>query len=153
MSRVTNDVDTISQAFGFALVSVTSGILLLIWIAVRMLRESVPYALVSLAVVPLMWLVTNWFSDQARRAFATARIGRANADLQGDRWRARRRPSGGRCQYQVTSTPPTAMRTFAAAFTAGLSPALRPGYWPWPSQQSSSCLVERLDAVRDGVLG
>ena len=67
MSRVTNDMDTISQAFGFALVSVTSGILLIAWVAFNMLRLSVPYALVSLAVVPVMWLVTNWFSGQARQ--------------------------------------------------------------------------------------
>ena len=66
MSRVTNDMDTISQAFGFALVSVTSGVLLIVWVAFNMLRLSVPYALVTLAVVPVMWLVTNWFSGQAR---------------------------------------------------------------------------------------
>jgi ATP-binding cassette subfamily B protein len=84
MSRVTNDMDTISQTFGFALVSVTSGILLIAWVAFNMLRLSVPYALVSLAVVPVMWLMTNWFSAQARRAFRRSRqeIGRVNADLQ-----------------------------------------------------------------------
>jgi ATP-binding cassette subfamily B protein len=84
MSRVTNDVDTISQAFGFVLVSVTSGVLLIGWTVFNMLRASVPYALISLAVIPLMLIATNWFSSQARKAFRRSRqeIGRVNADLQ-----------------------------------------------------------------------
>ncbi len=38
MSRVTNDMDTIEQAFSFALMQVISGLLLMIWIVLRMLQ-------------------------------------------------------------------------------------------------------------------
>src|SRR5262245_46002839 len=45
MSRITNDMETLQQALGFALVSVVSGSLLIVWIALEMLALSVPYAL------------------------------------------------------------------------------------------------------------
>jgi ATP-binding cassette subfamily B protein len=131
MSRVTNDVDTISQAFGFALVSVTSGILLIVWIAVSMLRESVPYALVSLSVLPLMWLTTSWFSNQARLAFRRSRqqIGRVNADLQEGIAGVREVQAFGREEANIESfrAANAANRDAsvrATAFTSGLSPAL-----------------------------
>jgi ATP-binding cassette subfamily B multidrug efflux pump len=84
MSRITNDMDTLQQAINFVLVSVTSGVLLIVWIAIVMLQMSVPYALVSMSVIPLMILATWWFSGQARKAFRRTRvaIGNVNADLQ-----------------------------------------------------------------------
>ena len=84
MSRFTSDSETIQQAFGFALVNVVSGSLLLVWIVVRMLQTNVPYALLSLSVVPLMMLATIYFSGQAREAFRDSRreMGSVNADLQ-----------------------------------------------------------------------
>src|SRR5436190_17833202 len=65
MSRVTNDTDTLQQTLNFALVNVTSGALLITWILVKMLSLSVPYALVSMVVLPLMFLVTLYLSAQA----------------------------------------------------------------------------------------
>ena len=84
MSRITNDSDTIQQAFSFALVNVLSGVLLLGWIAYNMLARSVPYALLSLAVVPLMVMATVWFSSQARKAFRRTRLqmGSVSTELQ-----------------------------------------------------------------------
>ncbi len=84
MSRITNDTSAIEQAFSFALVNVFSGALLLVWIAYNMLRLSVPFALLSLAVSPLMFIATVWFSGQARKAFRRSReeIGNVNAELQ-----------------------------------------------------------------------
>ena len=69
MSRITNDTETIQQAFSFALVNVLSGALLLVWIGYNMFSDSVPFALLSLVVVPLMVVVTVWFSSQARKAY------------------------------------------------------------------------------------
>ena len=69
MSRITNDTDTIQQVFNFALVNVISGGLLIVWIGVSMFQASFVYALVSLAVVPIMIVITLWFSSQARKAF------------------------------------------------------------------------------------
>jgi ATP-binding cassette subfamily B protein len=84
MSRITNDSSTIEQAISFALVNVVSGALLLVWIAYNMLSKSVPFALISLVMVPFMWIATRWFSDQARKAFRKTRsaIGDVNAELQ-----------------------------------------------------------------------
>ncbi|MBL8103199.1 MAG: ABC transporter ATP-binding protein [Anaerolineales bacterium] len=84
MSRITNDTSAIEQAFSFALVNVFSGILLLMWVAYNMLTASLPFALLSLAVSPLMFIATVWFSGQARKAFRKSReeIGNVNAELQ-----------------------------------------------------------------------
>lgn len=84
MSRVTNDMDTIQQVFSFGLVSVVSGFLLMVWIAVVMLQTSVAYALVSLSVVPIMFITTMFLSGRARKAFRKSRqqIGNVNAELQ-----------------------------------------------------------------------
>jgi ATP-binding cassette subfamily B protein len=84
MSRITNDVSTIQQAISFALIQVLSGFLLLGWIAWNMLALNWAYALLSLAVVPLMAIATSWFSGQARKAFRVTRkeIGNVNAELE-----------------------------------------------------------------------
>lgn len=84
MSRITNDVSTIQQAIGFALVQVLSGGLLILWIAYNMLSSNVAYGLLSLAVLPLMVVATLWFSSQARKAFRATRekVGDVNAELQ-----------------------------------------------------------------------
>jgi ATP-binding cassette, subfamily B, multidrug efflux pump len=84
MSRLTNDSETIQQAFSFALINVLGGILLLGWISYNMLTLSVPFALLSLVVAPVMAVATVWFSSQARKAFRRTRkeMGSVNAELQ-----------------------------------------------------------------------
>ena len=84
MSRFTNDTDTLQQVIGFGLVSVVQGALLIVWIVYTMLARSIPFALISLITLPLMFIATRWFSAQARKAFRVARqeIGAVNADLQ-----------------------------------------------------------------------
>jgi ATP-binding cassette, subfamily B, multidrug efflux pump len=84
MSRITNDMETINQAISFALVNVTGGMLLLVWVAYNMLAKNWAYALISMVVVPVMVVVTNIISDRARKAFRVTRteIGKVNADLQ-----------------------------------------------------------------------
>jgi ATP-binding cassette subfamily B protein len=84
MSRITADAEAIQQAFSFALVNVFSGALLLIWISYNMLSRSVPFALLSMAVMPVMIVITFFFSAQARKAFRKSRaeMGSVNAELQ-----------------------------------------------------------------------
>lgn len=84
MSRITNDTSAIEQAFSFALVNVFSGILLLVWVSYNMITANLPFALLSLAVAPLMFIATFYFSEQARKAFRKSReeIGNVNAELQ-----------------------------------------------------------------------
>lgn len=69
MSRITNDTSAIEQAFSFALVQVFSGILLLGWIAYNMIVKSVPFALLSLAVAPIMLWVTSYFYRAGAQGF------------------------------------------------------------------------------------
>jgi ATP-binding cassette subfamily B protein len=84
MSRITADAEAIQQAFSFALVNVLSGALLLVWISYNMLARSMPFALLSMAVMPVMIIVTVFFSSQARKAFRKSRaeMGSVNAELQ-----------------------------------------------------------------------
>jgi ATP-binding cassette, subfamily B, multidrug efflux pump len=84
MSRITNDADTVQQAISFPLISVVQGALLIVWIAYTMLTESLPLALVALAVTPVMFVATSWLSGRARQAFRKVRrsVGDVNASLQ-----------------------------------------------------------------------
>ena len=84
MSRFTNDMDTLQQIIGFGLISVIQGALLIVFTVTVMFSRNVPYALISLLTLPLMFVATRWLSAQARRAFRQARkeIGSVNADLQ-----------------------------------------------------------------------
>lgn len=84
MARITADAEAIQQALGFAFVNVLSGILLLVWITFNMLTRSVPFALLSMVVLPIMIAATVFFSTQARNAFRKSRaeMGSVNAELQ-----------------------------------------------------------------------
>jgi ATP-binding cassette subfamily B protein len=84
MSRVTSDIDTINQVMSFALLSVVSGVVLVVWIVIKMLQSNSAYALISFIVLPLMIGSTLWLSTLARRAFRKSRaeMGNVNAELQ-----------------------------------------------------------------------
>ncbi len=84
MSRLTNDTQTIQQVFGFALLSVISGALLMVWIVIKMLQDNPVYALICLVVVPFMFISTVYLSNRARKAFRVTReeLGNVNSDLQ-----------------------------------------------------------------------
>lgn len=131
MSRVTNDTDTIQQAFSFALLNVFSGILLIVWIMVRMLQANVAYAVISLLTLPVMLIATNYFSSQARKAFRRARqeMGSVNADLQESISGAREVQAFNRedesiAQFQTSNEANRAANIRAAAFTSALRPVL-----------------------------
>ncbi len=84
MSRLTNDLDTMQQNLNFMLVSVLLSFITVFWIIVEMLRLNWLFGLISLAIMPLSYVMTVWLSTQARREFRKARreIGNINADLQ-----------------------------------------------------------------------
>jgi len=131
MSRVTNDVDTIQQVIGFGLVSVLQGGLLILWIVVVMFRMSVPYALISLVTLPLMFIATRWFSNQARKAFRKARveIGTVNADLQENIAAVREVQAFSREdenieQFRASNAANRDANIKAQAFTSALGPTL-----------------------------
>jgi ATP-binding cassette, subfamily B, multidrug efflux pump len=131
MSRITNDTDTIQQALNFALVSVVSGVLLLVWIAFNMLQKSLAYALLSMSVLPLMLLTTLWISGQARTAFRRTRveIGNVNAELQENIAGAREvqafnREEANIDNFRQSSGAVRDANVRAVAFTSALAPTL-----------------------------
>ncbi len=131
MSRITSDTDTIQQAIGFALLNVLSGGLLIVLIVVAMLRANVPYALLSLSVVPFMALATFYFSNQARKAFRASRqqMGSVNAGLQESIAGAREVQAFNREdesieQFRRTNAANRDANVRAASFTSALNPVL-----------------------------
>jgi ATP-binding cassette subfamily B protein len=131
MSRVTSDTDTIQQVFSFALLQVIGGVLLIVWIAVRMIQTNVPYALISLVVVPVMYIATRYFSGQARKAFRRSRqeMGSVNADLQESiagvrEVQAFNREDENIENFRHTNAANRDANIRAAAFTSALNPVL-----------------------------
>ena len=131
MSRITNDTETINQAISFALVNVAGGVLLLGWIAYNMLSKNIPFALLSMAVTPLMVIATIYFSDQARKAFRKTRkeMGSVNASLQESISAVREAQAFNRAQenidnFRVTNASNRDANVTAVAFTSALSPTL-----------------------------
>jgi ATP-binding cassette subfamily B protein len=131
MSRITNDSDTIQQALSFALVNVASGILLLVWIAYNMLIKNVPFALLSMAITPVMAIATFWFSEQARKAFRKTRVemGSVNANLQESISAVREAQAFNRAEenienFRTTNAANRDANVRAVAYTSALAPVL-----------------------------
>lgn len=131
MSRITNDADTIQQAISFPLISVIQGSLLIVWIAYNMLSDSFGLAIVALAVTPVMFVATSWFSGQARNAFrqVRSRVGDVNASLQENLSSVREAQAFNRedQNIQTFSESNAASRDAsirAVAFTSALQPTL-----------------------------
>jgi ATP-binding cassette subfamily B protein len=131
MSRITNDTDTIQQVFGFALLQVVSGALLMVWVVIRMLETNVPYALLSLIIVPVMFVATFYFSSEARKAFRKSRqqLGNVNADLQESiagvrEVQAFNREDENIEEFRRVNAANRDANVRAAAFTSALNPVL-----------------------------
>jgi ATP-binding cassette subfamily B protein len=132
MSRITNDTDTIQQVFNFGLVSVISGVLLIVWTGFAMFQASFMYALVSLAVVPIMIITTLWFSSQARKAFRQTRLemGSVNAELQESISAVREVQAFSREQenidnFMITNAANRDANIRAVSYTSALAPTLQ----------------------------
>jgi ATP-binding cassette subfamily B protein len=131
MSRVTNDIDTLQQTFGFALLQVLSSIISVVWIIIVMLQRNWQFALLSLSIVPVMLVTTFYFSSQARKAFRRARaeIGSVNANLQESIAGAREVQAFNReeetiAQFTTSNDANRAANVRAALYTSALSPVL-----------------------------
>jgi ABC-type multidrug transport system fused ATPase/permease subunit len=84
MSRLVSDTEVINQFLGQGVVQVLGALFALVGILIAMLVQSVPLALASFIVIPIMLLLTNWFSRMARNAYRRTRttIGDVSSDLQ-----------------------------------------------------------------------
>jgi ATP-binding cassette subfamily B multidrug efflux pump len=84
MTRVTTDVDAVNELFTSGVVTVFGDLFTLLGIMAVMLRMNLRLALVTFSVIPLFFLVTNWFRRGARESFREVRkwVAQINAFLQ-----------------------------------------------------------------------
>ena len=84
MTRVTTDVDAVNELFTSGVVTVFGDLFALVGIMVVMLSLNWRLALVTFSVIPLFFLLTNWFRKGARSSFRETRrwVARINAFLQ-----------------------------------------------------------------------
>jgi ATP-binding cassette, subfamily B, multidrug efflux pump len=84
MTRVTTDVDAVNELFTAGVVTVFGDLFTLFGIMGVMLAMNWRLALVTFSVIPLFFVVTNWFRRGARDSFREVRrwIARINAFLQ-----------------------------------------------------------------------
>jgi len=73
VSRVINDVATINDLLSQGIITLIGDFIILIGIIVVMLIMNLPLALLTFTVLPLMVLVTLWFSGRARVAYRETR--------------------------------------------------------------------------------
>src|SRR5215211_224659 len=84
MTRVTSDVETLNELFSSGVVTVFGDVFTLVAIMGMMLYIDWRLALVTFAVIPLVWLTARVFRRSVRRAFGDIRVrlARLNAFLQ-----------------------------------------------------------------------
>jgi ATP-binding cassette subfamily B multidrug efflux pump len=84
MTRVTTDVDAVNELFTSGVVTVFGDLFTLLGIMAVMVALDARLALVTFAVIPLFFALTNWFRRGARQSFRETRkwVARINAFLQ-----------------------------------------------------------------------
>jgi ATP-binding cassette subfamily B multidrug efflux pump len=84
MTRVTTDVDVLNDLFTSGVVSVFGDLFTLAGIMAMMIWLDWRLAIVAFSVLPLIWIVTQWFRRNVRDSYRTVRIwiARINAYLQ-----------------------------------------------------------------------
>lgn len=84
MTRVSSDVDAVNELFTSGVVTVFGDLFTLFGIMGVMLAMNARLALTTFAVIPLFFLVTNWFRRGARESFRETRkwVAQINAFLQ-----------------------------------------------------------------------
>jgi len=84
MTRVTTDVDAVNDLFTSGVVTVFGDLFTLLGIMAVMVALDWRLALVTFAVIPLFFALTNWFRRGARQSFRETRkwVARINAFLQ-----------------------------------------------------------------------
>jgi ATP-binding cassette subfamily B multidrug efflux pump len=84
VTRATSDVVALNELFSAGLVSIFGDIFVLVGIVTVLFVLDVRLALLSLVILPLLFLLTRWFKGGARRSFRDVRrhLARMNAFLQ-----------------------------------------------------------------------
>lgn len=84
MSRMTNDVDTLSQTLSTSVAQIFSGVIMLIGTFCMMVYISVPLTLVTLVLVPLMLFITKKIAKYTSRFYKgqQAALGELNGHIE-----------------------------------------------------------------------
>ncbi len=121
MSRITNDVDVISEFVTMGVVSLVTDVFILIIIVIMMFVLDVKLALVTLTMLPVMWVASRFFSAKARTAFRDVRstVGDVYANLQESIDGVRVTQSFGRERTNASRFRDTNRATMQASVRAG----------------------------------
>lgn len=84
LSRITNDVDTISQNLNQSITQIITSVVTLIGILFMMLRISVPMTIVSLVILPLSLMIVMWLVGKSQRFFVAQQdsLGKLNGHIE-----------------------------------------------------------------------
>ena len=131
MSRVTNDVDVISEFVTMGVVSLVTDVFILLIIVIMMFVLDAKLALVTLIMLPVMWGASRVFSAKARNAFRDVRstVGDVYANLQESIDGVRVTQSFGRertnaTRFQATNQANVAASVRAGAIVSGFIPVI-----------------------------
>ena len=121
MSRITNDVDVISEFVTMGVVSLVTDVFILLIIVIMMFVLDVKLALVTLTMLPVMWIASRFFSAKARTAFRDVRstVGDVYANLQESIDGVRVTQSFGRERTNASRFRDTNRATMQASVRAG----------------------------------
>ena len=121
MSRITNDVDVISEFVTMGVVSLVTDVFILLIIVIMMFVLDVKLALVTLTMLPVMWVASRFFSAKARTAFRDVRstVGDVYANLQESIDGVRVTQSFGRERTNASRFRDTNRATMQASVRAG----------------------------------
>jgi ATP-binding cassette subfamily B protein len=73
VTRVTNDVDALNELFTAGMVSIFGDVVLLLGIVAVLFWFNWRLALVTFAILPLLWVLTLWFKIRARQSYRDVR--------------------------------------------------------------------------------
>lgn len=84
MSRMTNDVDTLSQTLSTTVAQMLSGVIMFSGTIVLMLKVSVPLSAVAFVTLPVMLLVTKFIAKKTRKYYSQqqAHLGELNGHIE-----------------------------------------------------------------------
>jgi len=74
VTRVTTDIDSLSELFTAGIVSIVGDLLLLAGIAAVLFVLDWRLALAAFSILPFLFLLTTWFKTRARRSFREVRV-------------------------------------------------------------------------------
>ena len=147
MTRVTTDVDAVNELFTSGVVTVFGDLFTLFGIMGVMVAMNWKLALVTFSVIPLFFVVTNWFRAGSRATFREVRrwVARINAFLQenitGMPVVQLFRPRSATARPSPPSTASTPTPTWPRSSTTRCSTRPSSSWPPWPPP-SSSCTAD-----------